>query len=186
VGRIAGLLILFGATTAAADGRIGLMTDVGVPDAATASLVVRPVRALRAELGIAHDVVGPGVRGGLTWIPLRWWATPVLGVGYGRFFERDANPLVRTIAGDATFSSPLFDRVGYDFAVARGGLELGRRVTFFIHAGVARVTSSVRGVAQATNEAAAASGSMVTVTTTDPEVRIWTVSADLGLILYLD
>src|SRR3954465_15242351 len=75
-------------------GTVGLMTDVGLPDGGTASLVVRPIRALRVEAGVAHDVVGPGVRGGVTWIPLSSWATPVLSVGYGRFFERDANPIV--------------------------------------------------------------------------------------------
>ncbi len=195
--RAIGFFLAFGISAAAAEPSlvkhadadhplIGLMADVGVPDAATLSLAVRPVRALRVELGMAHDVVGPGVRAGVTWIPLRWWATPVVGIGYGHFFERDANPLVRTIDGSATFSSPLLDHVGYDFAIARAGLELGRkRFTFFLHAGVARVSTEIRGVAEASNAAAQRSGSMVTVSSTDPEVRIWTVSANVGFILYL-
>lgn len=185
MGRIAGLLVLLGVSTAWAEPHVGVMTDVGVPDAATAAVVARS-RSLRAELGIGHDVVGPGVRGGLTWTPLKWWAAPVLGAGYGHFFARDANPLVRTVTGDATFSSPLLERVGYDFAYARTGIELGRkRFTFFIHAGISRVTGEIRGVAQATNAAAADSGSMVTVSSTNPEVRIWSVSADLGFIVYV-
>jgi hypothetical protein len=165
---------------------IGLMTDVGVPDGATASIVIRPVRALRVELGVGHDGVGPGVRGGLTWIPLRSWATPVLGVGYGRFFERDANPIYRLVTGDAMFSSPLLDRVGYDFATARAGIELGREhVTFFVHAGITRVTAALHDVALASNAAAAQGGSMVTVSSTDPSVQLWTVSANVGLVFYL-
>lgn len=177
--------MLLGVSTAVAEPHVGVMTALGVPDAATAAVVARS-RSLRAELGMAHDVVGPGVRGGLTWTPLRGWAAPVLGVGYGHFFARDANPLVRTVTGDATLSSPLLDRVGYDFAYARTGLELGREhVTFFLHAGVSRVTGEIRGVAQATNATAADRGSMVTVSSTNPEVRIWSVSAELGFIVYV-
>lgn len=165
---------------------IGVMTDVGLPDGGTASLVVRPVRALRLELGAAHNLISPGVRGGVTWIPLRSWATPVIGAAYGHFFERDANPIVRTVSGDPTFDSPILDRIGYDFAVARAGIELGRqRFTFFLHAGVTRVTGQLHDVAQASNAAAAQSGSMVTVTSTDPRFALWTVSADVGFVIYL-
>jgi hypothetical protein len=160
---------------------IGVMTDVGVPDGANASLAIRPVRPLRVEIGAAHNAIGPGVRAGATWIPLSSWATPVIGVGYGRFFDRDANPIARTVSGDPTFSSPLLDRVGYDFATARAGVELGRKhVTFFIHAGLTRVTTDVHGIDQVSS-----GDSMVTVSTTDPHVTLWTVSADLGFVVYL-
>ena len=161
---------------------LGVMADLGLPDGATASLVGRPIRALRVELGVGDNGVGPGVRGGVTWIPFASWATPTLGVSYGRFFERDANPLVRSISGDATFSSPVLDRVGYDFANARLGLELGRKhVTFFLHAGVSAVTAQIHNLDMVTNTP----GSMVTVTTTDPHVRLVSVSANLGFIVYL-
>ena len=161
---------------------LGVMTDIGIPDGATASLAARPIRALRVELGVAEDGVGPGVRGGVTWIPLSSWATPTLGVSYGRFFERDANPLARTISGDSTFSSPLLDRVGYDFASARAGIELGRRhVTFFIHAGVSAVTAQLHNLDMVANNP----GSMVTVSTTDPHIRLVSVSANLGFVVYL-
>src|ERR1700683_1266382 len=62
---------------------IGVMTDIGGPDGAPASLGVRPIRPLRLELGVADNGVGPGVRGGATWIPLHSWATPTVGVSYG-------------------------------------------------------------------------------------------------------
>jgi hypothetical protein len=165
---------------------LGVMADVGLPDAGTVSAVVRPIRALRLELGVAHDYIGPGVRGGVTWIPLKSWATPTLGVAYGHFFDRDANSAAREISGDPTISSPLLQRVGYDFAVARAGIELGRqRFTFFLHAGITRVTAQVHNVAEASNQAAQSSGSMVTVTSTDPNITVWTASVDLGFVVYL-
>jgi hypothetical protein len=171
-------------TWTAETGTVGVMTDVGVPDGGTASLVVRPMRALRVEGGIAHDLVGPGVRGSITWIPFGTWATPVLSVGYGRFFEHDANGIVQKISGDPTLSSPLLDKVGYDFANARIGLELGKKYfTFFIHAGVSRVTGTVHNLDQVT--AGETADSMVSVTTTDPKITLWGVSAKLGFIFYV-
>jgi hypothetical protein len=165
-------------------GTIGVMTDVGVPDGGTASLVVRPIRALRLEGGMAHNVVSPGVRASVTWIPLASWATPVLSVGYGRFFERDANGIAQKLAGDPTLSSPLLDKVGYDFANARVGLELGKKYfTFFIHAGVSRVTGTVHNLDQVAADQTASS--MVSVTTTDPKITLWGVSANLGFIFYV-
>ncbi|MEP6862431.1 MAG: hypothetical protein ABJE66_17535 [Deltaproteobacteria bacterium] len=165
-------------------GTIGVMTDVGVPDGGTASLVVRPLRALRLEGGMAHNVVSPGVRGSVTWIPFGTWATPILSVGYGRFFERDANGIVQKISGDSTLSSPLLDKVGYDFANARIGIELGKKYfTFFLHAGVSRVTGTVHNLDQVA--ATETANSMVSVTTTDPEITLWGVSANLGFIFYV-
>jgi hypothetical protein len=166
-------------------GTIGVMTDVGVPDGGTASLVIRPIRALRVEAGVAHNVVSPGVRGNLTWIPLSSWATPVLSVGYGRFFERDANPVLQQLAGDPSLSSPLLEQVGYDFANARVGLELGKKYfTFFIHAGVSRVTATVHNVDRVAADQTS-SDSMVSVTTTDPKLTVVGVSANLGFIFYV-
>jgi hypothetical protein len=166
-------------------GSIGLMTDVGVPDGGTASLVVRPVRALRLEAGVAHNVVSPGVRGSITWIPFGTWCTPIVSAGYGRFFERDANPIIQKLSGDSTLSSPVLDQVGYDFANARVGLEFGKKYfTFFVHAGVSRVTGSVHNLNQVAADQTS-SNSMVTVTTTDPRITMWGVSANLGFILYV-
>src|SRR5580704_8838962 len=43
--------------------RIGVALDVGVPDGATASLVYRPLRALRVEAGLSHNLISLGGRG---------------------------------------------------------------------------------------------------------------------------
>ena len=166
---------------------LGVMTDLGVPDGAAVSLALRPTRAVRVELGVAHNGVSPGVRAGISWIPFGSWATPTLGVAYGRFFERDANPLVRMLGGDPTFSSPVLERISYDFANARVGLELGRkRFTLFLHAGISLVTGAIHNLDAALKpDPSSKGGSMVTVSTTDPRVRVIGVSASLGFVLYL-
>jgi hypothetical protein len=175
------------ASASHASPHLGLMAGIGVPDGATAALAWRPVRALRVEAGVAHNYISPGLRAGLTYIPFRSWATPTLGIGYGHFFERNANPAVRQISGDASFDSPLLDRVGYDYEDARVGLELGRKhVTFFLHAGITRVTARIHDLAAAANaNTSGDGGSMVTVTSSDPKVTVWGPSVDLGVIVYL-
>lgn len=166
-------------------GTFGVMADVGVPDGAVASLVVRPIRALRVEAGIADNIVSPGVRGAVTWIPFATWATPILSLGYGRYFERDANGIAQQLAGDNSFTSPLLEKVGYDFANARVGIELGRKYfTFFIHAGVSRVTGQIHHFDQVASSQTA-SDSMVSITATDPKITLWGVSANLGFIVYV-
>jgi hypothetical protein len=187
----AACLVMLSAASVQAAPTVGVMTDIGVPDAGTISLVARPVRPLRLELGASDDVVGPGIRGGVTWIMLHSWATPVLGAGYGDFFERNATQVARFVTGDPTFSSPLLDRVGYQFAFARTGIELGRGpVTFFIHAGIAHVTGSVSNLTEALAMTGASSGTgsgsaNVTVTSADAHVAIWCASADVGLVVYI-
>jgi len=176
-------LIARGERSADESGTVGVMTDVGVPDGATASLVLRTTRALRFEAGVAHNYISPGYRASITYIPFASWATPILSVAYGQFFERDANSVAKQF--DPTFSSPVLEKVGYNFANARVGLELGKQYfTFFIHAGVSRVTGTVHNLDQVV-AAQTASDSMITVTSTDPKVTLWGVSANLGFIFYV-
>ena len=184
---MAAVVVMTAATHAHADGiaksartdqtpTFGVMADVGLPDGGTASLVARPIDMVRLELGAAHNGVGPGVRGGVTWVPFRSWFTPVIGVAAGHFFERDANPLARRISGDPTIDEPMLRHFGYDFANAQLGLEFGHeRFTFFIHAGITRVTGQIHDLtAMDTN-----TDSHVTVSSSDPDVKLTTVSAKL-------
>lgn len=168
-------------------GTIGIMTDVGVPDGATASLAIRPMQSVRFEIGAAENLVSPGVRGGITYLPLSGWFTPTLSVSYGKFFERNANGVVQTVLNDRTISSPMLEKIGYDYASARVGVELGKKYfTFFLHAGVSRVTGDVHGLNQVADEnTAQATNSSISITTTDPKVTAWGVSANLGFIFYV-
>jgi hypothetical protein len=164
--------------------RIGAGVDLGLPDGATVSIVVRPIRSLRAHAGLSHNLISLGERVGLTWVPLSWWASPTLSVEYGHYADGNANPLVRMVSGDASFSSAILDRVGYDYANAHVGLELGRRwFTFYIHAGYSRITSTVHNLSAETMSESA--GNTTVTFSKDPSVRLWSVSARAGFIVYL-
>ena len=161
--------------SAVAEPSFGVTADVGVPDGANAALVYRPIRALRVHAGVGHNYVSRGVRGGITLVPLASVVTPTLSVDYGRYFTGDANPLARMITGDDTFQSSALEEVGYDYANAHVGLEVGRtRATFYVHAGASRITGDVRGL----------ESESVTFSQ-DPKLTMRTVSARVGLIIYV-
>lgn len=164
--------------------RIGVSADVGVPDGATMSVVYRPIRALRVHAGLSHNLISLGEQVGVTLVPLSWWASPTVSLEYGHFAEGNANPAVRRFRGSDASSSPALDRVGYDYANARVGLELGRRwFTFYLHAGVSRVTGTIHDLDAATMSSS--TGTTRVSFTTDPTVRVWSVSASLGFVVYL-
>lgn len=167
-------------TAAASPPRFGLMADAGLPDGATASLVVRPWSFLRLSGGAGYNGISRGLRAGVTLAPLPFWLTPTLSIDYGRYPEGDANPLARRLTGDPEFSSELLERVGYSYANAHAGLAFGRqRVTFFVQAGATRVTGNVH------NLNAVAGGEMSSVTFhDDPRITMWSISARLGLVVY--
>ena len=82
----------------------------------------------------------------------------------------------------------MLERVGYDYANAHLGLDLGyRRVTFFIHAGMSFIRASVHNIDQAIEAGSGSSGSSSTTVAVkqDPIIRAFTPSAKLGLIVYL-
>jgi len=160
------------------------MADIGVPDGATVSIVVRPIPSLRAHAGFSHNLISLGERAGLTWAPLPWWASPTLSLEYGHYADGNANPLARAATGDAMFSSAVLDRVGYDYASAHLGIELGRQwFTFYVHAGVSRITTTIHNLSAETMSESAGTTSITF--SKDPSVQLTTVSARLGFIVYL-
>jgi hypothetical protein len=164
--------------------RFGAMLDIGAPDGATASIVVRPIPMIRAHAGLSHNLISLGERVGVTVAPLSWWASPTLSLEYGHYADGNANPIARAVSGDATLSSAVLDRVGYSYANAHLGVELGRRwFTFYLHAGVSRITGTVHNLEAETMSTS--SGTTSISFSSDPSVKIWTVSARLGFIVYL-
>ena len=167
-------------STAQAEGWLGVTLDAGVPDGAAAAVVVRPISRIRLHAGPTHNAISTGVRGGITLAPLRTWFSPTLSLDAGTYPEGDANPLARKVSGDATFSSAMLERVGYRYANAHLGLELGReRATFYIHAGASYITTRLRNL-----DSASENGATMVTFTQDPVVNVWTVSARLGVIVY--
>jgi hypothetical protein len=171
------LALALAAPSAVADPRFGVMADVGVPDGANAAVVVRPIRAIRLHGGVSHNYVSSGVRGGITLAPFGSAIQPILAADYGRFFKGDANPLARMISGDPTFQNDALSEVGYDYVNLHGGLEFGRKwFTFYLHAGMSRVTSDLKGLS---------SQSASVTFSQDPRLNMWTPSARLGFVFYL-
>jgi len=163
--------------------RIGAMADVGLPDGATVSIVYRPTRWLRAHAGLSHNLISLGERAGVTLTP-GWWASPTLSLEVGQFAEGNANPLARAVSGDATVQSAVLDRVGYRYANAHLGVELGRRwFTFYLHAGVSRIAGTVHNLDAETMSTS--SGTTSVSFSADPSVQVWTVSARVGFVVYL-
>jgi hypothetical protein len=161
----------------------GLSVDGGLPDGATASVIVRPVRFLRLSAGGSYNMVSPGVRAGVSLIPFNTWFTPTLNLDVGHYKDGDANPLARKLSGDPTFSNAILDRIGYDYVDAHVGLEFGKKwFTFYIHAGMSRVFSAVHELDSAT----ASDNAMTSVSFgKDPTITLTSVSARVGFIVYV-
>lgn len=166
---------------AAADRTLGVTVDAGVPDGAAASIVYRPISQFRFHAGATHNMITTGVRAGVSIVPLKSWFSPSINFDAGSYQEGDANPLVQMISGDSEFHNDQLEKVGYRYANAHLGLELGRqRATFYLHAGGSYIAGKVRNLDAATDGTGATTVSF----TTDPDVRLLTVSAKLGLIIY--
>jgi hypothetical protein len=164
----------------------GVMMDAGVPDGANASLVFRPLSWLRAHGGGGTNMVSKGVRIGATLLP--FGAGPSATLEAGHYFEGDANGLAQRFAGSA-FSSPLLERVGYDYANAHLGLDFGsRRAVFYIHGGMSYIRATIHNFDSVVASEASANGgngSTEVSVKADPIVKAWVPSAKLGLIVYL-
>lgn len=172
--RAAPILLVLGLLRSEAHADVGAMVGAGVPSGASASLVYRTSGMVRVHAGGAHNLVGPGVQAGVTLAPGRGPATPVLAVEAGRFFARDSNAAVERIAGAPSALAP--EQLGYDFASAHLGLELGSsRARFYLHAGVSYLDAAWRS--NDTDDG-------VTTMTTGV-ARGFAASARLGLLFYL-
>jgi ABC-type transport system substrate-binding protein len=170
------VMMMLAALPAAAGPGVGVMADVGVPDGATASLALRPIKAITVHGGVSHNYVSRGFRGGVALAPINTWIRPTLSADYGRYAEGDANPLARMISGDATYHSATLERVGYSYTNAHIGFEMGRTFTFYLRAGVTRVDGAIRNLGEDSDS--------ITFTQ-DPRATVTTLSARLGFTYYI-
>ncbi len=168
IGLIVMLVVV--ASEARAETRLGAMVDVGVPDGALASLVVKPARWIGIHAGAGTNGVGPGFRAGLTLFPFQ--GSFGLSFEVGRHLAGDANGLARMVSGDPALDATILDGVGYDWASAHLGLEVGGRVVKVVmQAGASYVDAELGAPAESTG------GSVL--------VRGFVPSARLGLVVYL-
>ncbi len=167
-----------GTTTSNRHHAYGVSFDIGVPDGAVGAFVVRPWPTIELATGISYNGISYGGRVGATWLPLAGRVTPTLSIDVGHYTDGDANPLARLVTGNPMFSSPVLDRVGYNYADAHVGLALVRRSwTAFLRVGGSRVTGTVHDLGSLASGKTLMFGS-------DPTVSLMTVSARLGVIIY--
>ena len=168
--------------------RLGVALDLGVPEGAGAALVLRPFYWVRVHAGVATNGLAAGVRGGIAWLPFAGTFTPVLSLDLGSYFAGDANRVARLVTGDPSIDVPALRRFGYDWASLRAGFELGGRVVhFFADIGVSWLFARARGLNETFASSADGGGGGGTTVTfaDDPRIRARTVSAGLGVIVYI-
>lgn len=118
----------------------GVAIDAGVPDGVQAAVMFRPWSFLRAHAGGGYNLVSPGIRGGLTLIPLDTIFRPTFSFEAGRYFTGNLHNVDKLIA----LGEMRETRVGYDWASAHLGLEVDwGGGAFFIQGGVTRIFASV-------------------------------------------
>jgi hypothetical protein len=162
---------------------VGLMADAGLPDGFMGSLTVRPIPYLRLHAGAGANTSSPGVRGGLTLLPLG--TGPSLSLEIGHYLDGEANGLVRrSVAGLGRFASYVH-RLNYTFANAHAGVDIGERgFTFFIHGGFTYLRARLRDV-QAPPDTVTSTGRTSIAFREDPIIKMFTPSLKVGLIVYL-
>lgn len=164
--------------------RWGVALAAGVPQAATLSLVFRPVPLVRLHAGPSWGYLRFGYHGGVTLTPFRWAVTPTLGVEAGRFSALDATKVVK--ASDASVAALMKD-VDVTYAAALIGLELGsqRGFAFDLRLGLTwlKVASHGTGTFTGSGGTVGAGGTTneATISVTDPTLRASAPALQLGL-----
>lgn len=163
---------------------IGYRFGIGFPEFGTASLIVRPLRWLRAGGGITWNYAGYGLRGEVTLAPLRWYISPTLNLAYGRYLKMDA-----TKAGSLPAEvQGLAASIGYQYLDATLGIELGnqRHGMLVLQVGASRIWLDAPGTA--TFDATASGGGSTATTTieaTGLSVKGYAPAASLSWIIFL-
>jgi hypothetical protein len=153
----------------------------GAPQGFALAAALRPLPWLRAHAGVAHNILGPGIQGGVTLLPWRGSVTPTLTLEAGRFFETDVSDDFSGTLPDAF--DPSLRNFGYDFYAALVGVELGsqRGVVFFLRGGLAWARSGLDGVDGYRD----ASAPNTTVDSSDVKLRAALPTVSLGLVWYV-
>ena len=169
---------------------LGFATDVGLPDGANLGLVLRPAAWLRLHGAVGTNSASLGFRGGATAIPHWFWHFgPSLTVEAGYCRIGEVNSVLRTFFQVPPWMTDYAQQAGYVYYNAHLGIEFGRgNVTGFIHGGGSYVDGTVR-----TPHSVTISQPAGTSLSTDPtrlvlgqdaKVRVYTMSAKAGIIVY--
>lgn len=162
---------------------VGLMADAGLPDGLMAALTVRPIPYLRLHAGAGSNTTSPGFRLGATVLPIEMG--PSLNLEVGHYLDGDANGVVRKFVGGLGKFASYVNRINYTFANAHAGLDMGKQdFTFFVHGGFTFLRARLRDV-QPPPDTVSSTGRTSISFREDPIIRMFTPSAKVGLIVYL-
>lgn len=160
--------------------RWGLLVSGGFPEGLAGSVVFRPVPEIRLYAGPMWNYVGWGAQGGVTIMPWQLGISPFLSLEAGRYFAADVTFLAGRAGGVPEDIEPLLKHVGYDYASAHVGVEIGTRDAFalVVEAGLSYLTLTASGTASSQVDV---SGTTATVTFSDPHVRGTAPSVRVGV-----
>lgn len=157
--------------------RLGIMLDVGLPDGLALAATYEPLFWGRVDFGVTTNVLGAGLRGGITLAPLDFFITPTFNIDLGHYFKSDISGAVSQIAGEDV-DSDMFRYVTYTYLNLHLGLILGgESFRFFLRGGMSRMHLTFSG-----GEAELSDDSSLRVTQ-GVKVDVWTPSVKLGVII---
>lgn len=124
--------------------RFGLQLDVGAPGGAGLMLLYKPLWWMRLNGGLAYNIIGVGIRGGVTVMPVRWGVTPTLSLDVGHYFSGDLNKFVTT---SNVYEKALLSQAAYNFLSAQVGLEFGSQdgFVFYLRGGLTYLSAGLAG-----------------------------------------
>lgn len=122
--------------------KAGLQMDLGVPDGLAAGITVKPfINFARFNLAGSYNGLAPGLRGGVTFDPIKLLIAPTLTFEYGKTWYGKP-PVIEDVP-----------KIGYEYVNTHLGLEIGNRDSFriFLHAGPSWVWADTQGFAAVVN-----------------------------------
>ncbi len=164
----------------------GASFDVGVPDGIMMGFAARPWSWVRAQAAVGTNGISPGIRGGVA-LRLPTQISPSLTLEAGQYFEGNANGLASKVVGSSYQSSPMADKIGYQFANLHLGVEFGNeRSILFVHGGMSYLHAQLHHVNDALqgNNGPSDTSTVIAVNG-DPRITAWVPSIKLGFLLYL-
>jgi hypothetical protein len=161
---------------------LGVMLDVGAPDGIGFSAVVRPLPWLRFNTGLTTNTLSIGVRGGVSLVPFSTLFSPSLNADLGHYFDADFNQLIDKLGGIPLQASSPVGEVGYNYAGASLGLEIGRpeRFSFSLRAGLSYGTLTLNDAERLLRDVTGDP----TLTAQPLTIRFTSPSIKLGFLLY--
>ncbi len=151
------------------------------------SLVLRPTEMVRLQLGAGSNTTSPGVRAGVSFLPLG--AGPAVVLEGGHYLAGDASGLARTFFSGMGNFSKYVGKVGYSFVNMHAGFdfEATKSLTFFLHGGVTYLRATLSELEVPADTTRQSSEGLTTTVTfrEEPVLRMWTPSMKLGLVFFL-